>query len=518
MRGLFSLIFFGLSMTAQGRLVDYSYPKAESNSIDCGSHLSLPEIKNDISSFADYMLRKNHYSYKTKQIKDAFCSNNQRLTSTEVKKALINNSTNEKIMAHVFGMDLVDDPELIEQLEKLLKVEGNVAPWIALPQKKFRLPKDCTNAVCAAEEIFGRNRGPKILYAMKKYGVNLSHLRRKDTDAWKEQEVDLILEALDDLPKALMPFKDNLRLVRNTRGLTPDGNYANAQIMVFDSFEEKSKYGKIGTLIHEIGHRVGEIGKVEETPEWKDLSKWQEKGKEWTPMNDSFIGMYAKTNPFEDFAETFVAYRYNPKTLKEVSPEKYAFMKNYIFQGLEYDSPEKCDEINSFGHKADVKDDEDEYLGIAVCREEALAVFKGYASADRMRICSQRARLDLDGLNLAEGVNSEIVKYTMQNTGAYKKDLKVDLSQSYMKLFKELSNKLQEGEADCRQIRDYANKRDKRYSKEAFLSSSFTFSPRSDIDEYSISACRKFGELESLSNEDELRKRFINLIPALNSD
>ncbi|MCO4753245.1 MAG: hypothetical protein KC478_02130, partial [Bacteriovoracaceae bacterium] len=334
MRGLFFIIFLGLGTAAQGKLVDYPAAETESNSITCGSQIALPEFKNDVSSFADYMLRKNHYSYNSKQIKNALCSNPTTLSSAQAKNYLIQNSHNTKINTQLFGMDLSDDPELIELLKNLVEVEKNVVPWKALKQKQFNLPKSCESAVCAAEEIFGKDKGPKLLYALKKYGVNLSHLRRKDTDAWNGQEVDLILEALDDLPQSLVPFKDNLRLVRNTRGATPGGNYANAQIMVFDSFEEKSKYEKMGTIIHELGHRVGEIGKVEETPEWRELSKWEESNEQWTPMKDSFVGMYAKTNPFEDFAETFVAYRYNPETLKEVAPKKYEFMKYYVFQGL----------------------------------------------------------------------------------------------------------------------------------------------------------------------------------------
>ncbi|MFN7824887.1 MAG: hypothetical protein ACK5P6_05960, partial [Pseudobdellovibrionaceae bacterium] len=47
----------------------------------------------------------------------------------------------------------------------------------------------------------------------------------------------------------------------------------------------------------------------------------------------------------EDFAETFSAYRYNPRQLKKVSPKRYEFMKNKVFGGIEYTNDASCSRL-----------------------------------------------------------------------------------------------------------------------------------------------------------------------------
>ncbi|MCO4753712.1 MAG: hypothetical protein KC478_04485, partial [Bacteriovoracaceae bacterium] len=192
-----------------------------------------------------------------------------------------------------------------------------------------------------------------------------------------------------------------------------------------------------------------------------------------------------------------------------------------VFQGLEYDSSENCADTNTLTHSLNAKADQEEYLSIAVCRREAQAILQGLSSASRMRMCAQRASLNISEIELPKEINKDIVHYNIQNTGrnfAPNANFEIDLEGSYNKLFEELSAKMQAGETDCRQIRDYSRKRDKRYSAQAFLSSSFTFSPRSDINEYSISACEMFVELEDLSNTEKLRNSFKKVVPTLNSE
>ncbi|MEX1098953.1 MAG: hypothetical protein WEB87_00920, partial [Bacteriovoracaceae bacterium] len=57
------------------------------------------------------------------------------------------------------------------------------------------------------------------------------------------------------------------------------------------------------------------------------------------------VSQYGETNPAEDFAESVAAYRYNPEALKNASLEKYEFIKNKVFQGVEFDSSEKCSQF-----------------------------------------------------------------------------------------------------------------------------------------------------------------------------
>ncbi|PIP66387.1 hypothetical protein COW94_02055 [Candidatus Peregrinibacteria bacterium CG22_combo_CG10-13_8_21_14_all_44_10] len=56
----------------------------------------------------------------------------------------------------------------------------------------------------------------------------------------------------------------------------------------------------------------------------------------------SFVSRYATSDPFEDFAETYVAYVLHGETFRSYAAssdeinEKYEFMKNYVFEGIEY--------------------------------------------------------------------------------------------------------------------------------------------------------------------------------------
>jgi len=50
-----------------------------------------------------------------------------------------------------------------------------------------------------------------------------------------------------------------------------------------------------------------------------------------------FVSEYAKTNQFEDFAESYMTYIRDPETLLFASPEKYQFMRDEVFFGREYE-------------------------------------------------------------------------------------------------------------------------------------------------------------------------------------
>jgi hypothetical protein len=53
------------------------------------------------------------------------------------------------------------------------------------------------------------------------------------------------------------------------------------------------------------------------------------------------ISKYGETNPAEDFAESMVAYRYDPEKLKKVSIEKYNYIKENVFSGREFNN-DRC--------------------------------------------------------------------------------------------------------------------------------------------------------------------------------
>jgi hypothetical protein len=57
---------------------------------------------------------------------------------------------------------------------------------------------------------------------------------------------------------------------------------------------------------------------------------------------ETSVSRYAQRNPLEDIAESMTAYRFNPKTLKELSPKRYEYLKNNVFMGVEYLNDDNC--------------------------------------------------------------------------------------------------------------------------------------------------------------------------------
>ena len=85
----------------------------------------------------------------------------------------------------------------------------------------------------------------------------------------------------------------------------------------------------LDTLIHEVGHNVHHnmrIDNLELANHWKELHK-QDLG---------FVSDYARTDEFEDFAESYRAYVREPQRLLLYSPAKYEFMRVEVFAGQEY--------------------------------------------------------------------------------------------------------------------------------------------------------------------------------------
>ena len=118
-------------------------------------------------------------------------------------------------------------------------------------------------------------------------------------------------------------------------------------------------------MVHEIGHNVdlGYLNELDKTKrsEFMDGKKpvyegdpsldfyrisWEDdKTRKKTASNLDFVSGYAMTDPFEDFAETYVYYILHNKDFKSKTQtseqllKKYQFMKN-IFRGKEFDTGE----------------------------------------------------------------------------------------------------------------------------------------------------------------------------------
>ena len=89
--------------------------------------------------------------------------------------------------------------------------------------------------------------------------------------------------------------------------------------------KQEKKRNNIKTMLHEIGHAVDYKMTGNEPTMPDKLHKNRNKP---TP--------YARTNAYEDFAETFSIYILSPGYLLTKSPARYDFMRDKIFQGKEY--------------------------------------------------------------------------------------------------------------------------------------------------------------------------------------
>lgn len=231
---------------------------------------------------------------------------------------------------------------------------------------RYNGAKPCSDALCASKDIFGSQEGPLILWAYLKYKTNLSPFSDVGADpkGLRLQDLKTILLALELVPYHLRSstLKDS-GFFRFKRGKTLKvyagrGVIANARGALFDLFEESGFESNISTIIHELGHRAQSALKEASTDAdgWNAVAGWEQipgnvepnprsillPSEEYrNPNTDGWITPYSRTNPGEDFAESFLHYRFNPKTLQEVSPQRFAYMRDRVFNGIDY-SADPC--------------------------------------------------------------------------------------------------------------------------------------------------------------------------------
>lgn len=141
-----------------------------------------------------------------------------------------------------------------------------------------------------------------------------------DTQGW---ERDVIFDHLDKLPLHQVNDVKAIRMVDLIPNHNP-GYVTNGQAWGFAasneiqlSRTELTTPDKLrGTLTHEIGHTVDFESR------WFKL--FGERSSKQPFGEGPHITEYAKTNHFEDFAESYEEYHLRPEKLKEVSPEKFA--------------------------------------------------------------------------------------------------------------------------------------------------------------------------------------------------
>ncbi len=194
----------------------------------------------------------------------------------------------------------------------------------------------CQSVNCALSAVFGEQEAPLLEFMYRKYGYNGSTFGstlqgRNDKDVyqpWKPEQIADLLTSASFLPDAFVPLEKNRLLlhVKNSMSYS-DGNtpYANSSIQVFSKLDGEAFPVRVYALIHEFGHQWAQYSSSDEHPEWLKCSSWHK-----TPIktrsgeieegyfsadHNKHVSQYALTNPAEDFAESFAAYRVRPEWL-----------------------------------------------------------------------------------------------------------------------------------------------------------------------------------------------------------
>ena len=220
---------------------------------------------------------------------------------------------------------------------------------------------NCENAWCLVKQVYGSQRGPIALWLLAKKGINVSHFggNSQESSAWTTDELALIARTVQNLPEHMFPLHRDFYLTHKPRGLrsdTSDGivfgqtEVRTGNVSLFGIWDRQNPQMQMAILTHELAHTVAVRLGIAENPRWLSLSDWKVGSKAFKAgKKRSFVSQYAAYNPDEDFAESFVAYRYNPLLLKRKSPEKFRFLKEVVFQGIDYSETEaECQDSQAY--------------------------------------------------------------------------------------------------------------------------------------------------------------------------
>lgn len=298
----------------------------------------------------------NHWAANEEQIIHAPCNLKQPLSTADILNRLekIASKYSERQTKTISGTEYKNENRfLLRLVEKLAnpasRNEDQLSTWSN--------SNGCHDVLCSVKENFGEEVGPRLLYLLAKFGFNGSHKLGLNSESleWKIDELDDVISASEGLPETLLPLKNtNKPLVR--RVSFGANILANAVMTFFNLWTTYSSPYRKYTTTHEIGHNIQDEYDVNGT-NWNSLSGWQltevtnEQGelvKKLIAQNPhTFVSSYAATNPSEDFAETFVAYRFNPEHLLLKSQAKYEALRDKVFFGIEYTNDENCSPAKS---------------------------------------------------------------------------------------------------------------------------------------------------------------------------
>jgi len=223
------------------------------------------------------------------------------------------------------------------------------------------VPVAVTAPVTVTHAAAGKAAAPKIDFAVR----NLESSQATLIDSAKSR----ILEAMAKLPAGHTASVGNIILDYDKNAYRGLGG--NKLIILRAVNMGDTEF--VGVLIHEIGHNVdfaflkpadkrkksafmdmgNPVYSSDNSVRFYGISWMDEKTMKNAANNMDFVSGYAMSDPFEDFAETYAYYVLHGNDFRALTATsealyaKYNFMKNVVFNGIEFDTDDGKVEANN---------------------------------------------------------------------------------------------------------------------------------------------------------------------------
>lgn len=328
-----------------------SLPLFANDCLDCSPSLAPEGAKHNLEEFSKKL---EQWGASSSQVMNSACKS--KTFDVEVMHKTLSSMTGNEDKK-IRGVQFENEAPQLLTVFKNLTVK-NKSPWWQTPFLKsppevslqilHSINPECRKVLCAVDKIWGQFLGRKMLYMNLKFGFNPSEISNSNAAPFSESEIDDVLLGLQDLPKSFMPMVNNRKLIKyHPDEAHPDKGplvWADSRIALFAPWFQATQGLRFYTLAHELGHVLHEKIPDSKKTEFSALSSWVKVGDNWEfdLIGACMPSTYAMTSPYEDFAESTSAYRYNARALLAQCPAKYNFLKNSVFAGVEFLEESQC--------------------------------------------------------------------------------------------------------------------------------------------------------------------------------
>lgn len=321
-------------------------------SLDTAAHDGCRELNHTSSALFDSSLET--ILQLTWNVADETAMKNPRCKKEIPSLLEIENFLNDKAVGKkekrlIAGQEIEGDSYHLDLLEKLIYQKDAYHNLVKDESIRIQSIKKCKNALCALENLApSKEVSLKQAFLLSKYGFNSSPHVFKEAEFFNHDEINDALRALEQYPNFVFPLESNKQFIRYPKGVDhPESKttIADATMSFFGNWLKEPSWKREQHVFHEVAHRFAINFKLDVETDWLKLSGWESAdGDQWTRRESNQVSLYGQTDPFEDFAEAVVSYRYRPELLKEIAPKKYEYIKTLIFQGVEYLDELKCED------------------------------------------------------------------------------------------------------------------------------------------------------------------------------